>query len=242
MISSDSSRRVTVCAITLVALGQLGISIYTPSLPPMTRALGGTPSEIAGTLTAYLVTFGIAQLVLGPLSERLGRIPTMVASLIIFLLGAVCAGLATTTHMLGAARLLQGFGAGGASAIARILLRDHFSGSRLQIALGQVSMGIVLVPMIAPILGGYIELFAGWRHQFTTMALVAAAVLWWCTAHLQESTTPAQRATFRYRGMPGSYRALLSCREFPGGVRVRMHDGLLPLCTLYFSEPTGHFT
>ena len=214
MISDDFSRRITVCAITLVALGQLGISIYTPSLPPMTRALGATPSEIAGTLTTYLVTFGAAQLVLGPLSERLGRIPTMVASLIIFMLGAVCAGLSTTMQMLAAARLLQGFGAGGASAIARILLRDHFSGSRLQIALGQVSMGIVLIPLIAPILGGYIELFAGWRHQFTIMALAAAAGLWWCILHLQESTTPTQRATFRYRDIPGSYRALLTCREF----------------------------
>ncbi len=160
-------------AIALVAIGQVGISIVAPSLPSMMTGLGVTRAAVQSTLTVYLAAFGAAQFIFGPLCTRFHRSSLWSGSLGLYIIGSLLGASAIGMGPLLASRLLQGCGAGGASALARLMLCEQFEGAALRVATSRVSMGIVLVPLVAPIVGGSLDFWFGWRIPFVLAAVLA---------------------------------------------------------------------
>jgi len=177
----------------LTALGPLSTDMYLPSLPTMTTALGSTPAEAQLTLSVFLIGFASTQIFYGPLSDRYGRRPVLLVGLTLFVLATALCTVATSMPMLIAARFLQALGASGPIVLARAVARDLYSGRRAgqELALMASIMGIV--PIMAPTLGGFLEVAFGWRSVFGFAALLGVVLTAVVALRLPE-TLPATDA------------------------------------------------
>ena len=169
----------------LVATNSLGLAattIYAPSLPAIARSLQVSATAAQNTMTVYLVAYGAAMLLLGPLSDHLGRRRLLIAGTILFALGSTLAAFANRIEVLMVARALQAIGACAGMAIGRAIVRDVFSHTGTARALAVISVALGITPILAPLLGGYLQVWWGWRASFVFLALagacVAAVVLW----------------------------------------------------------------
>ena len=150
----------------LTALGPLSTDMYLPSLPAIAVALGTDASRAQLTLSAYLVGYAAGQIFYGPISDKVGRKPTVLAGLALYCLASALCALAQTVEMLIAARFLQALGAAGPIVLGRAIVRDLYDGARAGRELSRMGMIMGLVPAIAPIVGGVLEPLFGWRSNF----------------------------------------------------------------------------
>ncbi|HSD55308.1 MAG TPA: multidrug effflux MFS transporter [Burkholderiales bacterium] len=164
----------------IFSLLALASDLYLPALPAIRTALGATDALAQLTLSAFAIGFGTAQLAYGPMSDRFGRRPVLLTGLALFMLGSIAAVLAPSIEMLVGARFFQGIGACSGPVIGRAIVRDVFDPVRGARALAQIMMLVVLVPMFAPLFGGYLTVWVGWRATFGLM-LVCGLVLWIAT-------------------------------------------------------------
>jgi DHA1 family bicyclomycin/chloramphenicol resistance-like MFS transporter len=163
----------------LVATNSLGLAattIYAPSLPAMARSLQVSASVAQNTMTVYLVAYGAAMLLVGPLSDHLGRRRLLVAGTIVFALGSACAAFANRIDVLMVARALQAIGACAGMAIGRAIVRDVFSHTGTARAMAVISVALGITPILAPLVGGYLQVWWGWRASFVFLALAGAGV------------------------------------------------------------------
>lgn len=167
----------------LFTLSAISIDIMLPALDVMRAALDTTSTAAKFTITFYLIAFGAGQLFFGPLADRFGRRPAIIAGIVLYLAGAVVCVAAVNIQMLLAGRLLGGFGAATGQVVGRAIIRDLFSGVELarNMALGMMIFSIG--PLLGPLFGyGLVEL-AGWRSVFValcvfSLGLLLAAVFW----------------------------------------------------------------
>ena len=150
----------------LTALGSISVSMYLPSLPSLAVALHATAASIKLSLTAFLFVFAFSQLAYGPLSDRFGRKPPIVAGLGIYLLGSLLCALAINAPALIAARMVQALGAAAGPALGRAVVRDLYAADRLTSALAVIAAAVALSPMLGPVVGGYVQTSLGWRANF----------------------------------------------------------------------------
>ena len=151
----------------LAALPPLSIDLGLPALNLLESSLGASHTQAALTLSLFLVGFGLSQLVMGPLSDRHGRRPVMLAGMTLYALAGLGCALSTSIEALLAFRLLAGIGAAGGTTLAMAVVRDSFEGQAGRIKMSQVSMVITIAPIIAPTLGGLL-LFHDWRVIYAT--------------------------------------------------------------------------
>jgi DHA1 family bicyclomycin/chloramphenicol resistance-like MFS transporter len=164
----------------LTALGPLSTDMYLPSLPNIAGALQTTPAEVQWTLSVFLIGFAAGQVFHGPMADRYGRKPVLLAGLGLFFFATVACALAPTVEALVAARFFQALGASGPIVIARAIVRDLYEGPRAGQELARMGAIMGLVPAVAPVLGGVLEILAGWRSSFFVSAafgLLAAGVV-----------------------------------------------------------------
>jgi MFS transporter, DHA1 family, multidrug resistance protein len=150
----------------LTALGPLSTDLYLPSLPSIARMLQSTEAQAQLTLSMFLFGFAAGQLFYGPLSDKLGRKPMLLAGLAIFIAATAICAFAPGIGWLIAARFLQAFGASGPIVLARAVVRDLYEGPRAGRELSRMGTIMGLVPAIAPVLGGFLETWFGWRSTF----------------------------------------------------------------------------
>lgn len=158
----------------LAALGTLATNIMLPTFPAMALDLGVDPRELAWTLSSFFVVFAVGQLVIGPLSDTVGRSPLVVGGLVVFVAGSVLGAVAPSLPVLIVARAIQALGACAASVLARAVARDLYDGPELTRALSLVMIATAAAPGFSPALGTGMALAFGWRSTFV---LVAAAGL-----------------------------------------------------------------
>jgi Bcr/CflA subfamily drug resistance transporter len=165
-------------AMMIIATGQVGVSIYLPSLPLISQDLGVSPADVQLLVTLFLVGFGGSQLFYGPLSDALGRRPIFILGQGIYLLGTLlCFSMTDNFTALVLGRLLQGLGAGSASVLGRSVLRDSYSGHHLTKAMSYISITASILPILAPVMGGWIAWHFSWQWVFGFVLIYLSCIL-----------------------------------------------------------------
>jgi MFS transporter, DHA1 family, multidrug resistance protein len=178
----------------LMATNALAIDAMLPALPAIGDALGiAEENRRQLIITAYLLGFGGAQLLYGPLSDRFGRKPVLTASLIAYGAFAVVAGLAASFPLLLAARALQGVAAAGTRVLVVSIVRDRFQGALMARVMSIAFIVFMLVPILAPAFGQAVLLTSSWRYIFILLGMYGTAVLLWAILRLPETLEPAKR-------------------------------------------------
>ncbi len=134
------------------------------------------------TISAYLIGFAVGQIVYGPVSDRHGRKPVLLATIALYCAASLACALATSIHMLIAARALQALGGSGGIVLARAMVRDLYSGNRAGRELSVIGAVMALAPVLAPIAGGALQTGFGWRSVFfvlTAAGFAGAGIVWW---------------------------------------------------------------
>jgi DHA1 family bicyclomycin/chloramphenicol resistance-like MFS transporter len=160
----------TVMLAFMTALGPLATDLYLPSLPHIGAALGASPAAVQLTLSAYLIGFSVGQIVYGPISDALGRKPVLVASFALFVIATIACAIAASVETLIVARAIQAFGGAGPIILARTMVRDLYEGPRAGREMSMMGSIMGVTPIIAPVLGGFLQVGFGWRSIFATMA------------------------------------------------------------------------
>lgn len=165
--------------LTLVALSGLGaltMNIFLPSLPDMAREFQVEYGVMQLSVSAYLLASAFVQITIGPISDSFGRRPAMMVSLLVFLAATVGTLMATTAGWFLLFRMIQATATAGL-VLSRAVIRDTVSDDRAAGLIGYVTMGMALVPMAAPVLGGILHEAFGWRANFTMLGVLGIVVL-----------------------------------------------------------------
>jgi MFS transporter, DHA1 family, multidrug resistance protein len=203
--------------IVITAVGPLSLTILMPALPGIVRALNSDVQTIQLMLSLYLVAMAFSQLLLGAISDRLGRRPVLIGGLLLAVLASIAAALAPTTELLIVARVVQAFGASTGIVISRAIIRDSYDRTRSAVMLSWVTMAMVVVPMVAPSIGGLLMTLFGWPAIFLCIAAGAGIVLVLVVLRLPE-TLAAPVAGAGVTTTLNDVRALLKTRAFLGYV------------------------
>ncbi len=161
----------------LMSAGAFSIDITLPSFPEIEADLATNSTLVQWTITAFLITAGLGQLVWGGIADKYGRKPALAAGLSIYLAGCLLAALAPSIEILLGGRALQGFGGAAAMVCSRAIIRDLFSGDELARSLALATAIFAAGPIIAPLAGGLIAEFSGWRMIFALLSIYAGVLL-----------------------------------------------------------------
>lgn len=203
-----------------VALGAFTIDMYLPALPTLTEELGTTPATAQLTLTGTLVGLALGQLVLGPLSDALGRRRPLVAGTALYVVASLLVLVAPNVAVLGALRLLQGVGCAAGSVIAMAVVRDLFDGRAAATMLSRLMLVLGAAPVLAPTIGGELLRVTSWRGIFAVLAAYGVLLLAVGALALRETLPAERRQTRGVGGTLRTYRALLRDRTYVGLVLV----------------------
>jgi DHA1 family bicyclomycin/chloramphenicol resistance-like MFS transporter len=162
--------------IVATATGALTMNVFLPSLPGMARHFQADYGVVQLAISLYLAATAFLQLFIGPASDRFGRRPVMLGCFAIFITGTIAALFAPTIELFLACRLAQAFSAAG-MVLSRAVVRDTVGAGDAASMIGYVTMGMALVPMVAPMLGGFLDEIYGWKASFVlTLAFGVAAM------------------------------------------------------------------
>lgn len=198
----------------LAALGSLATNIMLPSLPGIATSFGVTTPDLGITLSAFFIVFALGQLVVGPLSDRLGRRPVIVTGIALFLAGTVICMMAGDLPTMVAGRIAQAAGVCATSVLARAIARDLFQGETLARAMSLTMVAMAAAPGFSPLLGGALDHAFGWRAAFVAVAVIGAIVGIAYLAILGESHPPARRAPLAPLLVARGYAGLAADRRF----------------------------
>ena len=198
----------------MTSIGPLSLNILTPAMPGLIVSFGADAGTVQLTLSLYLLGMAISQLVLGPLSDRFGRRPVMLAGLVLTVVASFAALMTTSITGLIVSRTVQAFGATAGIVIGRAVIRDLYDRDRAASMIGWVTMAMVVAPMIAPLIGGALDTAYGWKAIFLLVGLFAAGVLAWTALALPE--TRAVSTSEGVRQFLRSTASLLSSPAFLG--------------------------
>jgi DHA1 family bicyclomycin/chloramphenicol resistance-like MFS transporter len=200
----------------LTAFAPLSIDMYLPGLPALARELSASASAVQLTLTACLAGLAVGQLVAGPLSDRLGRRPPLLAGVGGYTLASVLCAFAPTVWTLGGLRFIQGATGAAGIVIARAIVRDTHEGSALVRFFSMLMLVTGLAPILAPVIGGQVLEVTSWRGIFIVLALIGAVLLAASAIGLAETLPPERRRDGGVRATARTMVGLLRDRHFTG--------------------------
>jgi MFS transporter, DHA1 family, multidrug resistance protein len=198
----------------LVALGPLTIDMYLPSLPRIAQDYAVSSSVVQLTLTGTLAGLALGQLVIGPLSDSLGRRRPLMAGIVLHMLASLLCLFAPNIVVLGIARSLQGVGAAAAMVVAIAVVGDLFSDSKAATVMSRLMLVLGVAPVIAPSLGAAVLLRFSWHWVFAVLVVLAGLLLLLAALALPETLEASHRRPLRVRGIVGTYGELLRDKRF----------------------------
>jgi DHA1 family bicyclomycin/chloramphenicol resistance-like MFS transporter len=198
----------------MVALGPLTIDMYLPALPKIADDLAVSSSVVQLTLTGTLAGLALGQLIVGPLSDSLGRRRPLMAGIVLHTAASVLCMLAPNLVVLGLARVLQGAGAAAAMVVAIAVVGDLFAESAAATVLSRLMLVLGVAPVVAPSLGAAVLLHGSWHWVFAALVVSAGVLLGVAALALPETLPPSHRRPLRVRGIAATYAELLRDRRF----------------------------
>ncbi len=198
----------------LSAIGPLTIDAYLPALPQLSAEMGATASQAQLTITGLLIGLGLGQLIIGPISDAVGRRKPLLIGLAAHGLMSLLCAAAPSITMLAVTRTLQGLAGAAVAVVAMAIVRDLFSGIRAAQLLSRLILVLGVAPILAPSLGGALLTVTSWRGIFVALALAAVALWVLALVALPETLPVHRRQPGTLRGSLSSYARLLSDRMF----------------------------
>ena len=208
------SRALTTLLAVLTGLGPISMDMYLPSLPAIERILEAPTARVQLTIASYLLGFALGQVIWGPISDRRGRRPVLLAALVLYAAATLVCAAAQSIDTLIAARLLQAIGGSGSIVLARAMVRDLYSGVRAGRELSLMGAISGFAPIAAPMIGGVLQTGFGWRASFIVMAAAGAAAILAVGRLLPETLRKRTTEPISLRFMAQSYVAVLRQGDF----------------------------
>ncbi|CAA0122538.1 Bicyclomycin resistance protein [Mycolicibacterium vanbaalenii] len=208
-VSAPNRTRMIVVLGLLVALGPLTIDMYLPALPKIADDLSVSSSVVQLTLTGTLAGLALGQLVVGPLSDSLGRRRPMIAGIVLHMVASLLCMFAPSIAVLGVARGLQGFGAAAAMVVAIAVVGDLYKDNVAATVMSRLMLVLGVAPVLAPSLGAAVLLHASWHWVFAALVVLAGALLVMAALALPETLPEYHRRPLKIRGIGATYLELL---------------------------------
>ncbi|HHF0555953.1 TPA: multidrug effflux MFS transporter [Vibrio antiquarius] len=206
--------RTILLACLIISVGQLSMGLVMPSLPWIAKDFSISLDQAQLLVSIYLLGFGPSQFIYGPVSDALGRKKVLLTGLLIAMSGLLMIiYLSDTFTGIVMGRFLQGLGTGCCAVLARASTRDRFSGDELPVAMSYIAMAASITPLIAPVIGGFINFHFGWSMVF--ISLLGYVSLAWVIIAFKFTETIAKRSVIPSpRNMLFQYRDLVTSRYF----------------------------
>ena len=198
----------------LSTIGPFSIDTFLPALPQLAAGLGASALQAQQALSAYLVGFALMSLWHGAISDAVGRRPVVLAALGVYAVAALGCTFAPSIEFLISARLVQGLSGGAGFIITRAIVRDCFEGVAAQRMLANVMLIFAIAPAVAPILGGYLHLWFGWRSVFGFMFGGSLLLWFWLWRALPETLPRAARRPLHPLPLARAYLQVFSSTQF----------------------------
>jgi DHA1 family bicyclomycin/chloramphenicol resistance-like MFS transporter len=198
----------------LATLGPFAIDTYLPSFGAIGESLLATPQQVQQTLTAFLLPFALMTLWHGPISDAFGRRRVILVAVALFVLASLGCVFVTRIEELWLLRALQGMTAGAGMIVCRAIIRDLYDGAPAQRLIAQIMIMFALAPMIAPLLGGWLQTWFGWRAVFALLVFLSSALWLACWKFLPETLPEHCRQSLRVDYLASAYRSLLGAPSF----------------------------
>lgn len=200
----------------LTAMTAFATDMILPALPTLTRAFAASPERVQLTLSLFVLGYGGGQLFYGPLSDRFGRRPMLLAGLAIYTLSGFACALAPSIELLVAARLIQGLGGCVGPILVRAIVRDHYSGVHAARMLSYVILVFAMAPMVAPLLGGVLLALFGWPSIFLAFGVFGLGLMLVTWLGFGESLTVLDRNALKLTRLAANGRRFFANRQCVG--------------------------
>ena len=204
----------------LIALGPLTIDMYLPALPTITDDLQTTAAAVQLTLTGTLAGLALGQLLIGPVSDAVGRRVPLLFGVGVHILASVLCVIAPNLATLGTLRVLQGLGAAAAAVVATAIVRDLFTGLAAAKLFSRLMLVMGAAPILAPTLGGIVLGWTSWRGVFVVLAVLGVAILTVTAVALPETLPAERRRNGGVLGTVRDYGRLFTDRAYIGLILV----------------------
>jgi len=200
----------------LTALGPFTIDLYLPAFPVLEEDFQTTAAAIQLTLTGTMIGFALGQLLVGPLSDKMGRRVPLIAVTALHVLASLAAAFSPTLELLSASRVLMGMGAAAGGVVAMAIVRDLFGGRRLVVMLSRLALVSGVAPVVAPLIGSWLLTLMPWRGIFGVLAAYGVVMLVSTLLFVPETLPAARRQERGGATVLQRYRSVLSDRVFLG--------------------------
>ena len=220
----DSYWPLVICLGLIAGLAPLSIDMYLPSFPAIRTEFSATAAQIQLTLSGYMLGFTLGQLAYGPLSDRYGRRPVLLSGIVLYVVMTLLCAVAPSAEHLTVFRFFQAIGGGAGTThdafglvadgtvLSRAIIRDRYSGALMARVMSLMMTIVLFAPMIAPVVGGYLLIWFGWRAIFLTLALCGVAAIGVIVFALKESLPPERRSAGGVRPLLRGYFAVVRHR------------------------------
>jgi DHA1 family bicyclomycin/chloramphenicol resistance-like MFS transporter len=198
----------------LVAFQAISTDLYLPALPAIGADLGAGIEQVQLTLSLFLVGFGTAQLAWGPLSDRIGRRPPLLAGTLLYVLASLACMLAPSIEALVLGRIVQAVAACSGVVLGRAVVRDLYEPADAARVLAYLGTAMALAPILGPILGGWLTLTFGWRSTFAALALFGGLAFVGVWRAVPETNLGKDPHATRPARLAANYAALLRDRRY----------------------------
>ncbi|WP_091446463.1 multidrug effflux MFS transporter [Micromonospora yangpuensis] len=219
-MSTGQRLRLVLVLGSLVALGPLTIDMYLPAFPAIVEDFRTTSAAVQLTLTGTLAGLAVGQLLIGPLSDAVGRRRPLIAGIVLHVVASLLCVVAPTIAVLGALRVVQGLGVAATSVVAMAVVRDLFGGVAFARLLSRLLLVMGAAPVLAPTLGGGLLRWTNWQGVFVALAVFGLLLVGVAVVGLAETLPPARRRRGGVVATARVYGSLLRDRTFVGLVLV----------------------
>ena len=214
----------------MMAVTAMSIDNLLPAFPLIQERFAvADPNSLQLLVYVYMIGFGVAQIVYGPVSDALGRRPTLLISLGIYTAGCILSMLAPSFEWLLASRVIQGMGAAGGRVLSTAIVRDRFSGREMASVMSLIMMVFLIVPMLGPAIGATMLLLGSWIWVFVSMLALGGVLTLWFALRMPETLHPEYR---RPLSLTATGQALLTVLRTRAAIGYATALGLLTGCIM----------